>query len=206
MTALLQPESRASFAQYEEMLAASDVKLEFRDGEVVAMAGGSETHSLVSTNAARQLGNQLSNFPCRVYNSDMKVRVEATQQAFFPDASVVCDPSKFTDLHRRSLLNPCLIAEVLSESTAAYDRGKKFWHYRHLESLHTYLLISTDEALVEVYERMDGGDWRLRTYDGLEAEIRLEHLELCIPVAGLYAKTSLDGAAASIPLSTLPQA
>ena len=76
-------------------------------------------------------------------------------------------------------------------ATSEHDHGKKFWHYRHLESLHTYLLISSEEVICEVYERQDGNDWRLRTFDGPDAMVRLEHLELELTVATFYEKTSL---------------
>jgi Uma2 family endonuclease len=82
-------------------------------------------------------------------------------------------------------------AEVLSDSTIGYDRGKKFWHYRHIESLETYVLISTGEILVEVYERLDQGSWRLRTLEGLDGVMNLDKLEVSLPLASLYEKTSL---------------
>ena len=173
------------------MLDASAEKLEFRNGVVVAMAGGTESHSLVKSNVVALLHAAFRKRPCRVYDSDMKVKVEATAQGLFPDASVVCGHSAFDDLHRRSLLNPGMVVEVTSESTSEYDHGKKFWHFRHITSLHTYVLISSEEVLVEAFERLDGGDWRLRTFEGLNGVVRLEHMELELPIHDLYEKTAL---------------
>jgi Uma2 family endonuclease len=86
-----------------------------------------------------------------------------------------------------------VIVEVLSETTAAFDRGKKFWHYRHHESLDEYMLVSTDEALVEVYRRGEAGTWSLRTFDSLDAVARLESIDVDLPLRELYAKTAVAG-------------
>lgn len=206
MSALLKPDHRHTWEEYEAILDSSPVKLEFQNGVIVPwncnsgdvenMAGGTDTHSVVKANVVRHLGNALSKRPCRIHDSDMKVKVEATNWGAFPDASIVCGTPKFQDLRRLSLLNPCAIVEVISESTAAYDKGKKFWNYRHLDSLHTYMLVATDEPMVEVFERMDGGDWRLRTFEDLNGLIRLERLDLELPLSALFEKTHLhpDGA------------
>jgi Uma2 family endonuclease len=91
------------------------------------------------------------------------------------------------------LLNPLLIIEVLSESTETYDRGKKFWHYRQLASLQEYVLISQDMALVEIFSRQANDEWLMRTYDGLEAMVRFDSLDVEIPLRDLYAKTPVVG-------------
>ena len=182
----------------EEFLAfeqASDVRHEFFQGEVFAMAGGNASHSLVKANAIGLLQSALRKRPCRVYDSDMMVTVRATGLRTYPDLSVACGRSKFQDLRELELLNPILIVEVLSDATAAYDRGKKFWHYRQLESLEEYVLVSTDEPLVEVYQRSADGAWTLRAYDGLMAAAKLDSLELSLPLSEIYAKTGLSGEA-----------
>ncbi len=90
------------------------------------------------------------------------------------------------------MLNPGLIAEALSPATEAYDRGEKFWHYRHLPELRCYVLVSTAQALVEVYERQADDSWRLTSFDGWQAVMRLEELRVEIPLSGIYALTALD--------------
>ena len=113
-------------------------KSEFFDGEVFAMTGGSAVHSLLAVNLSRELGNVLSKGPCRVFNSDMRVRT-GTGLYTYPDVSVVCDVPEFEDDSSKDvLINPKVICEVLSPSTEAYDRGKKFEHYRTIASVMEY--------------------------------------------------------------------
>ena len=117
-------------------------KNEYVDGEIFAMTCASEPHNLIVVNTVRELGNQLKKRPCKVYASDMRVKVSPTGLFTYPDVVVVCGQAQFDDSHRDTLLNPTLIVEVLSESTEAYDRGRKFEHYRKLESLAEYVLIA----------------------------------------------------------------
>jgi Uma2 family endonuclease len=190
MSARPQPEPfpRMTAEEFVEFQLKSEGRHEFHAGEVVAMAGGHTTHSLIKGNVNWSLGNALGRRPCRVFDSDMMVTVRATDQKFHPVASVVFRRPKFQDLREMELLNPQVIVEVLSGSTASYDRGKKFWHYRHLESLDEYVLVSTD-----VNRRGEGGTCTLRTFDGMEATVRLESLEADLPLREVYAKTAVAG-------------
>jgi len=193
MSAALKLDLRMSPEEFYAFEEKAEVRHEFFKGEVIAMAGGTDVHSLLSSNAIRKVGNALEKRPCRVFESNMRVKIEATGLETYPDASVVCGPPKFQDLRRQSLLNPLLIIEVLSDSTETYDRGKKFWHYRHLPSLQEYVLIAQDELRVEVFARQPSGDWLLRAYDGPEAVVRFECLDIEIAMSDLYAKTPLMG-------------
>jgi Uma2 family endonuclease len=180
----------------EEFLAfeqASDVRHEFFHGEVFAMAGGNASHSQLKVRISSMLDAGLRKRECRVADSDMMVTVRPTGLKTYPDISVVCGRPKFQDLRELELLNPILIVEILSDATAAYDRGKKFWHYRQIESLEEYMLVSTDEPLVEVYQRRADGAWTLRAYDGLSAAARLDSLDLSLPLSEIYAKTVISG-------------
>ena len=174
---------------------ASSERHEFFKGEVFAMAGGTFIHSQLQVRIASMLDSALRNKACRVANSDLMVTVRATGLKTYPDVSVVCGRPKFQDLRELELLNPILLVEVLSEATAAYDRGKKFWHYRQIESLEEYLLVSTDEPLVEVYRRNADGTWTLHGYDGLTAIARLDSVDVSLPLSEIYAKTALAGEA-----------
>ena len=180
-------------AQYFDFEEKSEIRHEYLNGDIIAMAGGSEAHSLVTGNAHGELRNALKNRPCRVYESNMRVKISASGLETYPDASVVCGHSKFEDLRRQALLNPLLIVEVLSESTETYDRGKKFWHYRQLPSLQEYVLISQDSALVEIFSRQASDEWLLRTYEGLETKVRFACLDVEILMRDLYAKTPVVG-------------
>ena len=193
MSAALKLDLQMTPAQYFDFEEKSEIRHEYLNGDIIAMAGGSEAHSLVTANTIRKLGNALESRPCRVYESNMRVKISASGLETYPDASVVCGHSTFEDLRRQALLNPLLIIEVLSESTETYDRGKKFWHYRQLPSLQEYVLISQDSALVEIFSRQASDEWLLRTYEGLETKVRFDCLDVEILMRDLYAKTPVVG-------------
>src|SRR5947209_1452139 len=115
---------RLAPAEYLAIERAAEYKSEFFAGELFAMAGASPAHVLITSNVNRELGTQLRNCPCRVYSSDLRVKVSATGLYTYPDVAVVCGEQQFDDEHRDSLLNPTLVVEVLSPSTEAYDRGE----------------------------------------------------------------------------------
>jgi len=184
----MQSPPRITEEEYESILEDSENKLEFRDGKIVMMAGGGFHHSLLKTNTLTQFNNAFAKRPCRVLDSDMKVKVAETGLNTFPDATVVCGPPEFKDDRRTTLLNPGILVEVLSESTESYDRGEKFRHYRQIPSLNTYVLIASDRICVEVFEKDAASDWRLSTFNGLDATLMLRHYDIAIPLTDLYAK------------------
>jgi Uma2 family endonuclease len=152
----------------------AEYKSEYVDGVMYAMAGGSERHNLIAGNLITELNIQLRTVPCRVYPSDLKVRVPDSKRFFYPDVSVVCGEPQFADDEKDVVLNPILIVEVLSESTAAFDRGKKFQSYQQIESLQEYLLVSQDEHLVEHYLRQEDSHWLYTKVSGLDGAIYLQ--------------------------------
>src|SRR6266404_1708800 len=139
--------------QYLEIERKAEFKSEYFQGEMFAMAGAREAHNLIALNLAAALHPQLRARPCRAYISDMRVRVSATGLYTYPDILVVCGEPQFLDERRDTLLNPNLIVEVLSPSTEAYDRGRKFEHYRSVESLSEYLLVSSERIIAELFTR-----------------------------------------------------
>lgn len=139
-------------------------KHEFHRGEVFAMAGATFEHNQIVANVLGELRTALRQKPCRVCASDLRVKIPATGLYTYPDASVVCGRPEFEDDKLDTLLNPLLLVEVLSESTADYDRGTKFTNYRTIASLRDYVLISTDQVLVEYHTRKDDGSWVLREF------------------------------------------
>lgn len=187
--------ARIGEEEYEALLEKSLEKLEFRNGQIVAMAGGGDTHSLTKGNLIRHIGNAFRCRTCRVYDSDMKVKIEATGLNTFPDASIVWGRPRFKDEKRNTLLNPEAIFEVLSEGTEACDRGEKFWNYRHLQTLSAYVLVATAQPLVEVFERAEDGSWIMMSFDGLAATMCLARFDLELPLIAIYEKTALDPAA-----------
>lgn len=137
-------------------------KHEYFGGEVFAMAGASREHNLIVGNVVGELRNLLRKHTCEVYPSDLRVHVPLTGLYTYPDASVVCGRPELTDEAGDTLLNPSVLVEVLSPSSEAYDRGKKFEQYRSIASLRDYLLVSSESAHVEHYARQPDGSWLLR--------------------------------------------
>jgi Uma2 family endonuclease len=174
--------------EYLEMERDAETKSEYDDGVIVAMAGSSPEHSAITFNLSVKLGVQLDGLPCRGFTSDLRVRVPVCNKYYYPDVTIVCNRPEFELLAGvRSLLNPTLLIEVLSNSTAATDRGEKWRCYRTLESLTTYVLIAQDRPEVEVYTRMEDGDWRLHTVIGLDASVPLRTFGCELRMADVYA-------------------
>lgn len=151
----------------EEYLAferSSPEKHEFFQGEIFAMAGATEEHNLLVGNLVTRLNIALEGKQCRVYPSDMRVKVAATGLYTYPDVTVACADRQLEDGRRDTLLNPQVIFEVLSDSTELYDRGKKFEQYRMLPSLREYVLVSQEQVLIEQYTRQEGDTWMLREH------------------------------------------
>lgn len=150
-----------SYSAYLALEAESEVKHEFLDGEVFAMAGGSITHGALAMAIGTALSNALRDRACRVLASDVRVRSRATGLATYPDVTVVCKAIEVGDDDPQGVLNPTIIVEVLSDSTEAYDRGAKAAHYRRIPSLREYVLVSQREPLIEVHRRNERGNWEL---------------------------------------------
>lgn len=154
-----------SFEEYLRIEGDSSIKHEYLDAVVWAMGGGTDHHAAVSANIIRLLGNQLIDKPCRVYTSDLRVRVKTSGLTTYPDASVICDRVQFdaADPNRTTALNPKVLVEVTSPSTEKYDRGDKLDHYKKIASLKEVLLASHRERLVEVW-RKTGARWTRHEY------------------------------------------
>ena len=166
---------------------ASETRSEFHDGVMYAMAGGTYRHSRVKTNLTGAASIRLRGKSCQPTDSDMRVLVERTGLYTYPDLTIVCGQPLFEDEVQDSLLNPTVIFEVLSPSTGNYDRGRKFWNYRQLPSLTDYILVSTEELLIEHYTRQEAGQWLLTSFEGMDAVLMIESLKLEIPLAEIYA-------------------
>ncbi len=168
---------------YLDWEAQQPVKYEYVDGDVYAMTGGTLPHTDIALNFATNLRNRLREKGCKAFMSDAKVGITEQGPFFYPDVAVTCHPSDLAAIDY--LRHPCLIAEVLSPSTEAYDRGGKFAHYRQLESLKEYLLISAEEVAIDVFRLNERGKWELTPYIAGD-EIELTSFNLTIPIAALY--------------------
>ncbi len=168
----------------------AEFKSEYMDGVVYALAGASTRHNLIAANVIITLGGQLKGRPCRVYPSDLKVRAPNSRRFFYPDVSVVCGDDEFADNEKDVILNPTLIVEVCSESTAAFDRGKKFLSYQQIGSLQDYLLVSQDEILVEGYTRQGNDTWLYTKVTGLDGSLTLPSVQCELALSDIYDKTT----------------
>jgi Uma2 family endonuclease len=191
MSASRQP--RLTPEQYLAIERAAEFRSEYYDGHMYAMSGGSYRHAIIIANLIRRLGNALEQGPCTVVSNDLRMRVSPAGLYAYPDVIVVCGPPKLSDSHNDTLENPTFLAEVLSASTEAYDRGLKSSQYRKIESLQEYALISQDEPRVEVYRRQPSGDWLLSECAGLDAVCRFASLDCQIALAAIYAKVTFGG-------------
>lgn len=147
---------RHTYAEYLDALAISELRLEYLDGEIFAMAGGTPEHGMIAARMIQLLGAMLPK-RCRVLTSDVKIRVAATGLSTFPDVSVVCGELERAPDDRNAIINPVVLIEVLSPSTEQYDQGEKLRHYQQLSSLQTVLFIAHDEQRVTVVQRTPTG-------------------------------------------------
>lgn len=180
-----QPTARMTHAEYLVAEEKSDLRHEFLRGEVFAMAGGTPEHSALAAAFIRELGAALRGKACRVYTSDLRVRIAATELTTYPDVSVVCGRPETDALDRNAIVNPVLLVEVLSDSTEAYDRGAKAAHYRRIPSLREYVLVAQHEPVIEVYRRNEQG--RFELIEGRPGErIELTSVEVTLDVQAIY--------------------
>jgi Uma2 family endonuclease len=186
MTAQTQP-NRLTEAEYLALERTAPFKSEFLGGEIFAMAGGSPMHSLIGANLIAVLRTALLPRGCFTFTSDLRVKVEMTGLNTYPDVSVVCGELRFADAERDTLVNPTLLAEVLSEATEAYDRGEKFKHYRRIASLQAYLLVSQRKPGVELFVRSEEGQWLLREASGIDSSLEIPPLQIKLPLQDVFA-------------------
>ncbi|HZT41533.1 MAG TPA: Uma2 family endonuclease [Chthonomonadaceae bacterium] len=163
----------------------AETKSEYYAGVIVAMTGASWEHNLITSNIQGELHSQLRGMPCAVVTSDLRVEVRECHAYFYPDVVAVYGEPEFADAELDTLLNPTLIVEVLSESTEAMDRGKKWTCYQSLKSLQTYVLVSQDRPYVEAYRRQ-ADDWRYSTVEGLGNSLSLEAIGCTLKLADIY--------------------
>lgn len=176
-------------SEYLAMEAASDVRYEYLDGQVHAMAGGTQAHNLICLNLVRATGRSPRlGKPCEVFANDMRVQIASRNLYYYPDLVVSCR----NEPESRWLSSPCLIVEVVSPSTAAIDRREKRNHYLSLPSLHSYVLVEQDAPEIIVLRR-DGSAWTEQTLGPVD-ELLLDCLELSVPVAEVYARVPMPSA------------
>ncbi|MFM2121187.1 MAG: hypothetical protein RL722_2655 [Pseudomonadota bacterium] len=175
---------RMSAGEFLAWDAGQTLRHEFLQGEVYLMAGGEDRHATVAINLIVALKPHLRGTPCRVYGSDVKLQVEAADAYFYPDVMVTCSATDLSD--RLIKREPVLVAEVLSPSTAAYDRGRKFAAYRQLPSLAEYLLVDVEQQRCDLFRRNGEGLWVLHPVEPGQA-LTLASVDLQIEPDQLWA-------------------
>ena len=174
--------------EYLELEQSTDeIRYEFYDGEVWAMAGASDAHDRIQSNIHFQLRLNFRGRKCRAFLVDMRVKVPAFPPYRYPDLQALCGEAKFEFLGKQEmLLNPSLIVEILSTSTEAFERGSKFTYYKSIESFSDYLLVSTERPNVAQFIKQADGSWKHYEFDDLEQRVKIESLECEIEMREIY--------------------
>jgi Uma2 family endonuclease len=164
---------------------AETVRSEYVKGKIIAMSGASRAQNLITMNISTTLHVSLKGQGCETYANEMRVSTPSTSSYFYPDVVAVSDEPRFEDDVFDTLLNPIIIVEVLSPSTEAYDRGEKLLHYRQLESLKEYILVSQDRVYVERYLRKPE-EWGYTSFQELDEVLPLTSIQCELPLQEIY--------------------
>jgi Uma2 family endonuclease len=184
------PEIYITPEQYLELEEKSPIKHEYINGYIYAMAGALDPHVTIALNTAMLLRNHLRGSGCRVYISDMKARIESLNRFYYPDVMVTCDlRDQATPGYKRF---PCLIIEVLSNSTQSFDRGDKFADYQKLDTLQEYVLINSKKQKIECFRRQNDGLWLLQNYTEEQTTFNFQSIDFEGKIAELYEDVSFD--------------
>lgn len=178
-----------SYEEYLRALADSEIKLEYSDGVIYAMARGTPAHALLSATAIGLLRQALLG-RCAVFTSDLKIRVEVSDLSTFPDASVICGELQTSPIDANAAVNPTLLVEVTSRSTEDYDRGDKLSHYKQLASLRAVIFVSHRTRAITVVKRTGSG-WSEQEFRSGEV-LALEEPKFELRIDDVYAGVTLD--------------
>jgi Uma2 family endonuclease len=186
-------ELRLTPEEYLAIEREAERKSEYYDGQMFLMSGASRPHILITSNINWELSSQLRDRPCEVYGGDLRLKVTEAGLYTYPDLTVACGDIQFEDSRSDTLLNPLMVIEVLSPSTEAYDRGRKFSFYRALDSLQEYVLVSQSEHRVERFARQpDSVDWLYSEAVGLESAMELTSIGCRLRLSEVYRKVTLS--------------
>ena len=184
---LPQEKLKYTLEEYLELDHASEEKIEFWDGHIFTLAGASLNHNRIQGNAYFALRSKLRGRKCEVFPSDMRVKVPAYPPYRYPDLSALCGEARFEKLKNQEMLvNPSLIVEILSDSTAEFDRGYKFTYYKSIESFTEYILIAQDRPHVSQFVKQADNSWLNHEFNRIEDEFRLTSLDCEIELSELY--------------------
>jgi Uma2 family endonuclease len=187
------PERRYTLEEYLELERTSEERFEFWNGEIFCMSGASQSHDRILVNFIAQLSTRLDAAKCRVFSSDMRIKVPAAPPYRYADLSALCGEARFEEIGGvDALTNPQLIVEVLSPSTEAYDRGDKFTHYKSIETFGEYLLVAQHRPHVTHLYKQSDGTWIYAEANDLEAVLSLTSLDCDLPLSEVYRGVGFD--------------
>jgi Uma2 family endonuclease len=187
-----QPKSFLTPEQYLEIERKAETRSEYYQGEMFAMAGASWAHVTISANVTSALHIHFRGGGCSVGGSDTRVNIPGTGLYTYPDVVAICGKPQFLDGQFDTLLNPTVIVEVLSPSTELYDRGRKFDHYKTIDSLRDYLLIASDRIVVDLFSRQPDGRWLLTSARGVTESVEIPSLNLRLSLADIYERVEFE--------------
>jgi Uma2 family endonuclease len=187
-----QPRALLTPEEYLRIERAALYKSEYLNGEMVEMSRASREHNLIVTNIVASLGTQVFDRPYEVYPPVMRTKVSMTGLYTYPDVIVVGNEPVFEDRETDTLLNPIVLVEVLSRSTESYDRSRKFSHYRTMESLREYVLVSQDVCRVEQYLHQTDGNWLYAKTTDPNGYVEFESIACRISMSEIYHRVNLD--------------
>lgn len=193
MSAIPVSKQKYTLEEYLELDKNSEEKYEYFDGDVFDMAGGSPNHARLGFDIGALFSQKLKGRDCEAFNSDMRIKVPAALPYRYPDVSVVCGDPVFEELNGQEMLvNPVLIVEVLSPSTAAYDLKDKFTAYQSIDSFREYLIVSQDRPHVIQHIRQSKGRWLRIEIEGLDGEVVLESVNVTLPLSEIYERVTFQ--------------
>ena len=184
-----EPKPHLTPQQYIDLERKADTRHEYWNGQTFAMAGTTRYHARIVRNLVTRLHTGLQSSDCQAYSSELRLHIPATGFYTYPNVMVACGEEQYLDDQFDTLLNPILLIEVLSESTADYDRGRKFAQYRSIASLREYLIVAQDKFSIEQYVRQEPG-WTLTEYSDPARAIALVSLPLGMSVVDIYEKVN----------------
>ena len=193
---------RYTLEEYFELDRNSEERLEYWYGEIFAMSGGSEEHDQIAVNLTFRLSAKLEGRGCRVFSSNMRVKVPLLLTYRYPDVSALCGEAQFEEVGGVDVLtNPSLIIEVLSNSTEAYDRGDKFTHYKSIPSFNEYLLVAQHRPHVTHLVKREDGLWTYDELNDMESSLKLTSLDCVLAMSDVYQNVSFSSETSSEPQS-----
>jgi len=191
MAGQVQAQSWISPEEYLNIERRATYRSEYLNGEMFAMAGATRQHNRISSNVVSEINQHIKSRDCNVYSSDLRVHVPSTGYFTYPDIVITCGKEEFTDAYNDVLVNPLVIMEILSDSTASIDRGKKFEQYRELASCVEYLLIEQRTPHIEQYILHDSQEWRYRDIRGIDEQVTIQAIDCTLSLRDIYHKVEL---------------